>query len=183
MKPLAECLDILLLKMVEDWNNYGDERKDLNCEELLTTFGLEPQYRKHEFFVGLIDKLIKDCYAELIDSRPFDSKISKYQKNTITTITGYYFRLKQGGYTKDSKIKKIADFPKTNWLLIAVFAFVVGLFTDLAKTAISQMLLPNKQEPKQATPISEDSGLTHKNHLYYHLDTFYIGVDTFYISK
>jgi hypothetical protein len=85
LKPLTECLDILLLRLVEDWNNYGENRKDLNCEEMLTTFGLEPQYRKHEFFVGLIDKLIKDGYAELINSRPFDSKISQYQKNTIIT--------------------------------------------------------------------------------------------------
>ena len=149
MKPLVECLDILLLRLIEDWNNYGDSRKELSCEEMMTTFGLEPQYKKHEFFVGLINKLIKDGYAQLIDSRPYDSEIQQYQRNTIITITGYYFRLRDGGYTKEAKRRKILEWPKTNWHWVALIAFVVGLFTDVVKTAISQTLLPDHQKSKQ----------------------------------
>jgi hypothetical protein len=164
LKPLHECLDIVLLRLVDDWNNYGDERKDLNCEDLMTSFGLEPQYKKHEFFIGLIDKLIKDGYAELITSRPFDSRINQYQKNTIITITGYYFILRDGGYTKELKKKKVKEFPNTYWYLVAAFAFIVGLFTDLAKTAISDKLHPKKTSSEQTISTVDDSSRAKKNH-------------------
>ena len=156
MKLLVECLDILLLRLIEDWNNYGDDRKYLDCEEMMTTFGLEPQYKKHEFFVGLINKLIKDGYAQLINSRPYDSEIQQYQRNTIITITGYYFRLRDGGYTKEAKRKKILEWPKTNWHWVALLAFVIGLFTDVVKTAISKALLPDNQKSEQVFPTSVD---------------------------
>ena len=56
-----------------------------------------------------------------------------------------------GGYAKNLKRKRVAEFPKTYWYLIAAFAFIIGLFTDTIKTAISQMLLPNSQKSEQVT--------------------------------
>lgn len=108
MQSMEFCLDAILLKLVRDWNNYGDERLELNAEDLLTSFDLPPQYRKHEFFVRLIDRLIRDGYAEIINSRPAESKIDIYQRNIIVTIEGYFLITQEGGYTQ-KKINRDAE--------------------------------------------------------------------------
>lgn len=183
MKSLNECLDIILRRLVDDWNNYGDDRKELNAEAIMTSFGLDPAFRKHEFFVGIIDKLVKDGYAELlVPGRQCDSKISQYQKNTIITIAGYYFILKKGGYTKEAKRKWITDIPKTYWLPIAVVAFFVGFFSDIIKERWKAKSLSPSSKSEQEIPIISDNPQTHKN-LHYRLDTFYIGVDTVYTKN
>jgi hypothetical protein len=101
MKPLNECLDILLQRLADNWDNYGNDRKHLSCEEMMTLFEFTPQYRKHEFFEGLIDKLIEDKNAEFIDEnqRKEKDKITFYQQNTIITVRGWFF-IDNGGYTQ-----------------------------------------------------------------------------------
>ena len=75
-----------------DWDNYGDERVQLRCEELLTSFDLPPRYRKHEFFKRLILKLVKEGYAQNKDNREYRYEdLNDFQKNTIITVEGYYF--------------------------------------------------------------------------------------------
>lgn len=136
MKPLNECLDILLTRLADNWNNYGNDRKYLSCEEMMTIFEFNPQYRKHEFFEGLIDKLMEDKYAEFIDEnqRTEKDKITFYQQNTIITVLGWYF-IQNGGYVKktfveDSERNNLKEQAKATLRLtvvLAVAAVPVGL--------------------------------------------------------
>lgn len=128
MKPLNECLDILLKRLADNWNNYGNDRKYLSCEEMMTIFEFNPQYRKHEFFEGLIDKLREDKYAEFIDEnqRSEKDKITFYQQNTIITVMGWYF-IQNGGYVQkkiheDSEYNNQKAQAKATLLLTAVLA-------------------------------------------------------------
>ena len=162
LKPLPECLDILLRQLVEDWNNYGDDRKDLNSDDLLKRFGLKAPYLKHEFFVGVINHLIKDGYAALIESRQYNSEISNYQKNTIITITGYYLIMKEGGYTKKARTKWIMELPKRYWWVIGIIAFFVGFFADLIQDKLKQKWLSPSSKEAPMLPISADTPQTHK---------------------
>ena len=180
LKPLHKCLDIVLNRLVEDWNNYGDDRKELDSDEILTQFGLEPPYLKHEFLVGIINHLIKDGYAALIESRKFDSEISNYQKNTIITITGYYLIKKEGGYTRKARRKWIMDLPKVYWWVIAIITFFVGFFLDILKERWTKETLPPSSKSQQEFPTSVDSLQSHKNrHLNIYLkDSLYVLTDT-----
>jgi len=186
MKSIEQCLDIVLEQLAENWNKPNNERTHLKGEKLLESFKLPDKMRKHEFYKRLIRKLIRDEYAETTDENIVltqNTDISIYDKETIITIEGFYLITEKGGYVKEDSKKRIAEFPKTYWFIIAAIAFIVGLFTDVAKKAISQMLLPDKQKLEQAIPASEYNGQTHKNHLYHRLDTFYIVADTFFIRK
>lgn len=101
MKPMYECLDITLRQLVKDWDNYGDERVQLRCEELLRSFELSDRWRKHEFFKRLIKKLVTDGYAQHKDNREYNyDDLDDFQKNTIITIEGYYFITEENGYTQ-----------------------------------------------------------------------------------
>lgn len=101
MKPMHECLDITLRQLVKDWDNYGDERVQLRCEELLRSFELSDRWRKHEFFKRLIKKLVTDGYAQHKDNREYNYEdLDDFQKNTIITIEGYHFITEENGYTQ-----------------------------------------------------------------------------------
>ena len=92
-----------------DWDNYGDERVQLRCEELLTSFDLPPRYHKHEFFKRLILKLVKEGYAQNKDNREYRYEdLNDFQKNTIITVEGYYFITEENGYTQQ-KINQDAE--------------------------------------------------------------------------
>lgn len=175
LKKLHECLDIVLRQLVIDWENYGDDRKELDNQKILTEFGLQEPWLKHEFFVGIIDRLIKDGYAALIKSRTSDSEISNYQKNTIITITGYYFIKKQGGYTKQARLKWITELPKRFWWVLGILAFLAGLYSDTIKTLVNPKRTPKSE---QVLPTYVD---THQNHKT-HPDSLYLLNDTIYVK-
>lgn len=143
MYTIEQSLDGILLKLKENWNNSGG-RKFLVCEDVLTEFGFPPDYRKHEFFIRLIDKLVNDGYAEVIDLLPLQvaTKITLYQQNTIITVEGFYF-INAGGYVakarrdetsrelRDSRDKRLSN--GTVWLAVGTFLIVAW---ELLKTFV-----------------------------------------------
>jgi hypothetical protein len=114
----------------------------------------------------MILKLKEDKYLQMYPDYPLLAGGKKDMSKGLFTYCSITFegRLfwENGGYTKDLKRKKVAEFPKTYWYVIAVFAFTVGLFTDVIKTAISQRLLPNNTKSKHTIPINADSAQNHK---------------------
>lgn len=117
MKPIEYCLDSILIALRANWDNFN-ERKFLNCEILLADMGFVDRYRKHEFFIGLIEKLVNDNNAEFIDhhQRGEKNNIDYYQQNSIITVQGFYL-INNGGYTQQrinvdaehSRLKAIAN--------------------------------------------------------------------------
>ena len=101
MKSIEQCLDIILHNLVKNWDKPNNERLYLNAEDLLKQFELPSSMQKHEFFKRLINKLIKDDYAEFLqnDSTHYKNSLEHYQENIVITIEGYYFITnKRGGY-------------------------------------------------------------------------------------
>ncbi len=67
MKPMDFCLDLTLTRLQNNWDKPSDKKRDyLLAEELLKAFELPNYFQKHEFFKGIIDKLVKDGYAEFL---------------------------------------------------------------------------------------------------------------------
>lgn len=101
MKPIEYCLDRILMELEKNWTK--EPREFLKAEEMLNEFELPI---KHEFFIGFIDKLIKDGYVKFKSERnPNKSEIDYCQQETLITIDGYYFLKEHKGYTQ----KKIND--------------------------------------------------------------------------
>ena len=115
MKSIEECLDIILRKLVENWDLPQEQRTSLKGEELLSEFGLSDNLKKHEFFKRLIRRLIKDDYAEPVGKEELNpgDDLSKYENATLITIEGLYFITKEGGYEKQKteklRVKTIED--------------------------------------------------------------------------
>jgi hypothetical protein len=106
MKTIEQCLDIILQELVKNWDKPNNQRDDLKGEEILKQFELPDAMRKHEFFKRLVDRLVKDGYAELPETGKAWYSLDHYQEDTLITIEGYYFITKtNGGYEK----KTIAD--------------------------------------------------------------------------
>ena len=104
MYTIEESLDAILIELKNNWNNSGG-RKYLKCEELLTKFGYPPDFRKHEFFMRLIDRLIKDDYAEFTtNEQQTRSRITYYQEETLITVEGYYFITNANGGYKNAAL-------------------------------------------------------------------------------
>jgi len=108
MQPIEYCLDTILIQLEKNWDNFN-QRTFLNCESILTQVGFKNEYKKHEFFEGLIDKLIEDKNVEFIDTNQSNEKlkITYYQQNTIITVRGYYL-IHNGGY-KQQKINQDSE--------------------------------------------------------------------------
>ncbi len=111
MKSIDECLDIILAELVKNWDKPNNERHHLNAEYLLNRFDLPSSMQKHEFFKRLIDKLIKENYAEFIqnESTHYKNSIEHYQENTVITIEGYHFISEPGGGYKNKSIHEKND--------------------------------------------------------------------------
>jgi len=106
MKSIEECLDIILNKLVENWNQPDGNRTYLQGEKLLQEFDLPQLLQKHEFFKRLVDRLVKDGYAELKATGQAHFELSHYQEDTLITIEGYNF-INQGGYSEVVNQNKI----------------------------------------------------------------------------
>ena len=106
MKSLEYCLDYILKELEKNWDGVAHERTYMVAETILRQFGLPENFRKHEFFIRLVQRLMEDGYAEIIDPgiiAPL-TRIQYFQEKTIITIEGYFF-IKDGGYQKDKKRK------------------------------------------------------------------------------
>lgn len=112
VKSIEYCLDAVLRQLYENWNDA--DRNDLQAEELLKQFGL-PQ--RHEFLITIVDKLIKDGKAALIDANPAFgmSMIDVYQSNCIITVDGYYFVQNGKSYKSNKKRAGAKRLPENIW--------------------------------------------------------------------
>jgi len=163
------------------YNRKDDENPvlidDIQADEKL----LKIAGNKHEL-VRIINQLISDNYIHRYPDYPKLPDGKNDMKGGLLTYCPITFdgRLfwESGGYEKNLKREKVAEFPKKYWYLIAGFAFIIGLFTDVIKTAISQMLLPNSQKSEQVPPTYVD---THQNRKT-HPDTLYLLNDTIYVK-
>ena len=138
------------------------------CEVILRQFGLPDNYRKHEFFIRLIDRLVKDGYAEFIDPPSLSkeySKIQYYQEKTIITIEGYHF-IKDGGYQKKKKRKIF----KNNFSRISVILLTVGT-TVAGAYYLKEMFHPTKTEQRNTTLIQSKDTFQRQEKLILPLDT------------
>ncbi len=107
MKTIEQCLDIILQELVKNWDKPNNQRDDLKGEEILKQFELPDTMRKHEFFKRLLDRLVKDGYAELPETGKAWYSLEHYQEDTLITIEGYYFIKEQNGYSKEADQKII----------------------------------------------------------------------------
>lgn len=130
MKTIEESLDYILVKLKGNWNNSGG-RKYLECEKMLSDLGYPPDFRKHEFFMRLIDRLRKDDYAEFTKNDiGMRSWIDYYQQETLITVEGFYFITNpKGGYEKTAanvlKNDNRKDF-REKMLLYGTWAVALG---------------------------------------------------------
>src|SRR3977135_290263 len=98
MKPIEYCLDKVLQELKKSWDEHS--RPPLNSTNLLQEFEV-PQER-HEFFKGIINKLVDDGNADFLDEIK-DQKaasLETYEQRTIITASGYYCIKVHGGYTE-----------------------------------------------------------------------------------
>jgi len=105
MKTIEQCLDIILKKLIENWNLPEEKRISLKGEEILAEFNLPEFMQKHEFFKRLILRLIKDNYAEPVGKETLErgDELSKFENATLITIEGYYFITEKNGYEGELK--------------------------------------------------------------------------------
>ena len=90
----------------------------------------------------ILFKLVKDGYLRIeIDDAPIGVQIIKDVNYYLITFDGLIFTQK-GGYKSDARRKKVTEFPKNYWWLIALFTFFVGLFSDIIKERMKQRILP-----------------------------------------
>lgn len=110
-KSIEYCLDTTLRELDKNWKPDGD-RAFLAGQELLRNFGLP---NRHEFLLSIIDKLIKDGYAMLMDRvHPDDqSTADHYWRRTIITIDGHLFVKNGKSYQVNKKKEGRKDFAKT----------------------------------------------------------------------
>ena len=149
----------------------------LQNKELLTICGSSIEIER------MVGKLKEDKYVHIHHGYPKKPDGKDDMSKGLFNYCGITFegRLfwESGGYTKDLKRKKIAEFPKTYWWVIAIFGFIFGFFADVIKERLKQKTPPPSNQSQQGTQSVGYNSPTHKN-LPYYLDTFYIGVDTVY---
>ena len=105
MKKIEQCLDIILQELVKNWDKPNNEKDSLKRTTILKQFDLKDYMQKDEFFKRLIDRLVKDGYAEILETgKPFYSP-DHYEEDTLITIEGYYFIKEQNGYTEELERK------------------------------------------------------------------------------
>ncbi|HVM89956.1 MAG TPA: hypothetical protein VMT76_17340, partial [Puia sp.] len=97
MKSIEECLDMILEDLVKNWDKPENKRDFLKAEDLLNRFELPDMMRKHEFFIRLVKKLIKEGYAEELVALHNPQSLDHFQDEILITIEGYHFIL-SGGY-------------------------------------------------------------------------------------
>jgi hypothetical protein len=128
---------------------------------LLQMAGNDPELER------MILKLRDDKYLQMYPDLPRlpDGKQDMSQPmQTYCSIT-FEGRLfwESGGYTKDLRRKKIIEFPQTYWWAIAIFAFFVGLFSDVFKDLLKRKILPDTSLSPPKSPTSVDSAPIRKN--------------------
>jgi hypothetical protein len=111
-KSMEYCLDRVLNSMYHSWKPDGT-RAFLNVEELLSEFGLP---KRHEYFIALVDKLVKDGNAMLTDRDQGDyTLIDYYARRSLITIDGHLFVEKGRTYQAQRKWSRFKSFCK-DWL-------------------------------------------------------------------
>jgi len=116
----------------------------------------------------MINKLLSDKYCHRYPDYPlFEDGKKDMRKGLLTycpiTFDGRLF-WENGGYTKDLQRKKIIEFPKNYWWLIAIFAFVIGFFADVVKEQLKQRKLPASSQQQPTPPIVSDTAQNHKTY-------------------
>lgn len=156
MASMEECLDITLTALKENWNKQNNDRVFLKRTTLLEQFGLPEMYRKDEFFNRVIEKLVKDGYAE-IKQDDYNAPYTKpdiYEQRTLITIEGYFF-INKGGYIQQEKDKNLGK--NVNWINIGVIIFA-SVFAGIYY--LGQILPSCKSNIKKEPPI--DTSLLNK---------------------
>lgn len=114
----------------------------------------------------MIGKLSEDNFIKIHHGYPIKPDGKNDMSKGLFNYCGITFegRLfwESGGYTKDLKRKKITEFPKNYWWLIAIFTFTIGLFADILKERLKQKILPKPNQQQQVSPINADSVQNHK---------------------
>lgn len=114
----------------------------------------------------MLGKLSHDKYVHIYPGYPKLPDGKDDMKNGLLTHCSITFegRLfwESGGYTKDLKRKKIIEFPKTYWWVIAFFTFIIGLFSDVIKERLKQKTPPSSNQSIPILPINADSVQNHK---------------------
>jgi hypothetical protein len=149
----------------------------LSDKELLLVCGNKSEIDR------MIRKLLDDNYAMIYYGYPIGADGKEDESNSQLTYVGITFNgrlfFENGGYKKDLIRKRILEFPKTYWWVIAIFGFTIGFFADVIKERLKQKKQPLPSQSQQDTQSVGYNLQTHKS-LPYYLDTFYIGVDTVY---
>ncbi|MDP4265736.1 MAG: hypothetical protein Q8941_24670 [Bacteroidota bacterium] len=108
-------------------------------------------------FDQILRKLEKDKYVDYINITSMGDWMKVYAY--FISFDGKLFKEK-GGYAYERRRKWYVEFPKNNWLLIAIVAYFIGVFSDIAKEALKRKILPaSSQQEQQFQPkkYKEDS--------------------------
>lgn len=137
MRSIEYCLDELLKTLYQNWES--PTRLHLDVKKFLTEMDCPI---RHEFFVSLVDKLIKDGYAKISPTDEKLNEIDLYQQRTIITIEGYYFVKENRSFViekKQRETEKDRQFKKTTKVAIG------GVILGAVLTALLTYLLKDPQ--------------------------------------
>ncbi|HVT83626.1 MAG TPA: hypothetical protein VHD35_00415 [Chitinophagaceae bacterium] len=114
----------------------------------------------------ILGKLKEDGYIVINLRYPLGPDGKNDMKKGLFNYCGITFegRLfwENGGYTSDLRKKKIVEFPKNYWWLIAIFSFIIGFFADVIKERVRQKILLNTIQSQPESQAITDSSLNHK---------------------
>lgn len=148
--------------------NKKDEARAIPIDTIKEDKGLLEITGNESELERMLLKLKEDKYLQMYPDYPRlpDGK-QDISKGLLTycsiTFEGRLF-WESGGYTKDLRRKKIIEFPQKFWLLIAIFSFSLGLFSDVFKEWLKQKISPKSDQAKKEVLISIDSSTNDKKH-------------------
>lgn len=137
------------------------EEKETMIDEITSAGGLLSVIEDGSEIERILKKLRDDKYIQIYPAyyRLGDGKQDmKRGLHTFCTVTfeGMLF-WESGGYTKDLQRKKIIEFPKNYWWLIAIFTFIIGFFADVIKERLKQKISPKSIQSPPRFPVANDS--------------------------
>jgi len=60
------------------------------------------------------------------------------------------------GYVKEQKRKNLKGFPENYWWIIAIFTFLVGLFSDIGKDWVKGKINSEQRKPQDTIQLKQD---------------------------
>lgn len=159
-----EQIDAVLFHLYK----FKDAVRALHIDTILENKGLVEVCGNKVEIERILGKLKEDKFVHIYPGYPIkpdgkDDMSKGLFSYCSITFEGRLF-WENGGYIKDLKRKKIAEFPKNYWWLIAIFTFTIGLFADVIKEGLKQRILPKSSQQQQALPIVADTSQNHKTH-------------------